>query len=879
MLELLGDSGMDFQASVVLTYRLDFCLYDGLIRRALNRAGIWNQVVFCDFGAYVEEVHSQSSTRHLGRQYSVTPVHQAGAFHPKVYLLLGSRHGRALVGSGNATVGGLIRNAEVFGAFDFDADKDGAPHPVFSEVLRLTRELAERSSHTVQRQIKSAERIAPWLSAQPSGDGRRVLIGGPGRTALLQQVVSALPSEQVDGLVVSSSSFDRRLRGLRRLAQVSRKAPTCIVQADSLEIDGAEVARLGRQVIWRPFIDPYPKERRKRRDVRAHAKVFVFAHGSTETCVFGSANASEPALGSRNTEVVVALPPVARGETVRRLGLDLSLKEAPVDRLLATKVWTQAEGEEAAAAFSCLLVGVASEEAGFRLSFADEGPAKGAVLCLAERHHGQAAARIAITGEDGEWFASARAADGALRFAWIETASGKVISNATAVTWPEVANIRRAHGLSAKVSQSLAAIQDGAMLGAVLFELLDQFRDFEVIRAAVGKRVAREAAAAEPEVAEEREAEYFYTDARPDVTQVHHWTGDRIDLDILAGLVQPLTPTRKHQEPVEDDDDYDDSRLAEEAERRELDTKKGKASGEERKEAAAASSERLERAVRRLERRLDRAAAAIEDSLDYLDRLETVPPQALARQIWMTHIGAFLAGRPAVSDEGDEFVCLAPSVFAEYVLRVARSLVGSRRGGLLDKVDESAWDSFDGENLRKGLAFLMACVNWAAAHLVDYYEKQAKGDDVPSSLAIGAPELVAARFNCGVRRFCQEPDQTNIDRRFPAWREVDSKHFHESARRIEQVSSTIDEIEGKALSSRLGTEEDAVGLAAGSLVFNPKLGVTVLTEASGTRDFHLLDLSRSADDAPKYATLVFPALPDKNEIARLRCWFGAADSS
>ena len=48
MIEMLGHSGYDLRSSIILTYGLDLPLYDGLIRRALNRAGVWNQAIFCD---------------------------------------------------------------------------------------------------------------------------------------------------------------------------------------------------------------------------------------------------------------------------------------------------------------------------------------------------------------------------------------------------------------------------------------------------------------------------------------------------------------------------------------------------------------------------------------------------------------------------------------------------------------------------------------------------------------------------------------------------------------------------------------------------------------------------------------------------------------
>ena len=198
VIEMLGHSGYDLRSSIILTYGLDLPLYDGLIRRALNRAGVWNQVVFCDLSCYIQDIQAQTAALHAGRQYSVTPIWQSGAFHPKVYLLLGPRHGRLLVGSGNTTIGGLIRNAEVFGLFDFDADKASGPHVAFPAMFALVEELSQRASDTVRKQIKSARQMAPWLSSPPVEDGRKILIGGPGKPELLTQIAACLPTKKAD---------------------------------------------------------------------------------------------------------------------------------------------------------------------------------------------------------------------------------------------------------------------------------------------------------------------------------------------------------------------------------------------------------------------------------------------------------------------------------------------------------------------------------------------------------------------------------------------------------------------------------------------------------------------------------------------------------
>ena len=150
VLELLGDAAVQAHSSFVLTFSIDLPLYDGLLSRRLRQAGVINQLVFCDLYAYQAELAALSTTRKFGKAYSVTPVYQHATFHPKLYLLLGRQQGRLLVGSGNATVGGLLRNAEVFGRFEYDAAQDVGPHPAFKESVQLIERIAAEASEVVR---------------------------------------------------------------------------------------------------------------------------------------------------------------------------------------------------------------------------------------------------------------------------------------------------------------------------------------------------------------------------------------------------------------------------------------------------------------------------------------------------------------------------------------------------------------------------------------------------------------------------------------------------------------------------------------------------------------------------------------------------------
>lgn len=686
-------------------------------------------------------------------------------------------------------------------------------------------------------------------------------MGGPGRRPLLEQLKSKLPSGKADSLVICSSSFDRRLKGLQDLGAISKTKPVCIVQPDTVELDGKAVSTLGGGVDWRPFEDPYPKERKKRRDAKAHAKLLIFGYGSSETCSFGSANASEPALNSINTEAMIVLPPRKKGEFVKALGLEASLKMSSIRKNLESRIWKVQANALLEAGHSCLLLGATLTENGYRLSVTKGEPPEAAILALAEMSYGTPGLSVVLEHDEEGWFARSSRIVDRMRFVWLTSKTGTRLSNTVAITFGEVAATRRGGRLGTRWSQGLASIQDGSMLGTVLFELLDHFRDFEIIRAGTGGRsVGRNENADSDEGGSDLAPEFFYTDAHPDEAGAPHWMGDRIDLDILASLVQPLTPQGRGRSQEDEDETYDDSKLAEEAERRQIDAQKGKATGEERKPELGLSSEALDRAVNRLVRRLRRAASNIEIALADREQLSTVPPQAVARQIWMAHIAAFLAGRVEQSDDGDDFVCLHPWCFADYILRVCRALIGSKPGGFLDKLPSESWDGIDGEALKRGLAFLWTCVVWAAAYMVRYYGNGPGKEEYAESLAVASAELVAARFVWTVRKAGCAPDEVDLDRRFPARNQSLEAQLVRTTRRVEHIVGLIERAETNQDSVSMGSEENAQSCNAGTLVFNPMLGVTMLYKDAAPKQFYVVNFSRADCDQRYFGARVSPVL-------------------
>lgn len=858
---------IDAHSSIVLTYSIDVLLYDGLLRRRLAQAGAANQVVFCDFRKYQEQIDALGAARRLGRSYSLTPIHQTAAFHPKLYMVLGRKGGRLLVASANATIGGLLRNAETIGLFRYDREQESAPHPAFRECFTFIEAVAREAPEVVQRQLSRARSWTPWLDAAPASDHRTVLFGGRGQDPLLTQIRARIGKKAVREILVCTASVDRQLDGLRQLTAVT--APPgrvrCVVQPDQIRIDGEAVKRLGKTITWFPFVDPYPSSRKRRRDSFAHAKFLVFDVGAEEIFVYGSANASFPALldPRGNTEIVVLFEPWKRGMAIRRLGLEPSLKRGDIGTQLRERSWAEEDADETQECPILLTAAVPSAD-GVRLRLARSPSIPlDAVLELYESPRRAPLLKGKVAVKSLEPVARLSTVPEAARVARLTGPDAEPLSNFVGITWPEVATARSSSGVHARTEAAFRAMQDGVVLGTVLFELLDHVRDFEIVRGP-GQRRSTEGPTDEDSNADvSGSPESFYTDETPKEANARGWVGDRTDLDLLAALVQPLHGgSHAKRKSTEDDDDpeLDDSALAEEEERRGIDEKGGSGSGEERGEAPSLTSkETILRAARRLQRRLDRAATAAEEALAHKTHLSNIPASALARQIWMTHIAAFLAGREIPTTDGDDVVCLEAIDFAGYTLRLCRALAGGKDGGLLALVSEKTFAGPDGDSLKRGLSFLWTCAVLAVAETADYWSK-APGADVEedSECADGlwdaVPELIAARFVLAIRPHCRKADLNDVEVRLPAWSSRADGRFGAWKRRIDRLAKLIEKYEGAARPRQARTMEP---LMCGRLVHHPAMGVTVLMRQSENRKYHLLDLSRHSEEDPDRMSRIF----------------------
>lgn len=326
-------------------------------------------------------------------------------------------------------------------------------------MVDLVNELASTASEVVRKQVARALSWAPWIHAEPTRDDRTLLVVGAGRPPLVEQLRSLLGRTNPASAVVLSASFDRKLEAVKKLADLTSQGRVrCIIQPDVVDLDGKAVAKIRRIAQWYPFVDPYPREKRKRKDVRAHAKLIVFNCGSRELVVYGSANCSKPALLDEevNTEVVVAFWHAGKKSFLELLGLDNSLNQARIDGELVRKAWHG--DDEHRGSYQCVLSGAVMYGRRIELAISEGKPPDDALVEIAESVNRVPLTKAPIRQREAGRFEAAAAASEDMRVARLVTRGGRPVSNFVAFTSPELAEVRGRSSIGSRADAAIAAI-------------------------------------------------------------------------------------------------------------------------------------------------------------------------------------------------------------------------------------------------------------------------------------------------------------------------------------------------------------------------------------------------------------------------------------
>lgn len=117
ILELLCSK--DYEIALMTTFNFEIDFFERVVLSRLADNNIRKISLFIDAKELTKSL-MQVNSSYIGRRYNVTPINMNASFHPKVFLLLGKKKARLIVGSANLTRSGLLSNSEIYNVFDYN---------------------------------------------------------------------------------------------------------------------------------------------------------------------------------------------------------------------------------------------------------------------------------------------------------------------------------------------------------------------------------------------------------------------------------------------------------------------------------------------------------------------------------------------------------------------------------------------------------------------------------------------------------------------------------------------------------------------------------------------------------------------------------------
>jgi hypothetical protein len=229
-------------------------------------------------------VSDPRAVRRAGRSYVSGLARCAGAFHPKLVVLVGPERATVAIGSGNATLAGWQANAELWTVVR--GDRDGAPI-LLGDLADWLRALPGHTRVSAGV-VEALQRVAGGLEglgedADGAEPGVRLV------SSLNVPIIDQLPAGPVDELAVCAPFHDPAAAALRALVERLRPRRLMVSYQPGLtELDGRAVADLVEDVGGEVRIDPEERYR--------HGKLIEWEVGGQRSALTGSPNLSNAAL-------------------------------------------------------------------------------------------------------------------------------------------------------------------------------------------------------------------------------------------------------------------------------------------------------------------------------------------------------------------------------------------------------------------------------------------------------------------------------------------------------------------------------------------------------------------------------------------------------
>jgi hypothetical protein len=280
-----------FDHAILCTFAFEPQFFEQYCLERFKALANENVTVLLDRCVYEELLadRSENRARQANLRYLLHPIAAGKLFHPKLFLLARRDRGLLIVGSANVTRAGLANNAELVGAYRFEAGRDEGMLGLFQAAAAFLGELAVRyPNDELTERLDRLVADAPWLTPTNTPASCPIRLIHNLDEPLWPQLTAGLDG-MVEEMHVVSRYFDLSTRLLETVRKELEPGKTVIWTQNGYTtltppwLDYAR--RQGRGVTVRDMSMSHDGHAQP-----LHAKALAFVQGKAVRLAFGSAN-------------------------------------------------------------------------------------------------------------------------------------------------------------------------------------------------------------------------------------------------------------------------------------------------------------------------------------------------------------------------------------------------------------------------------------------------------------------------------------------------------------------------------------------------------------------------------------------------------------
>ena len=294
ILKILRDA-KGYDVALMTSFNFDIPFFERAILNHLYENNIRKVTLFIDYGQ-LNKALKETDISSIGYKYMINPIKIAGAFHPKVILLLGETKARLIIGSANIKMSGLTTNNEIFNYIDYDAD-----HLEYLDIINDAidffvdiNKISFRLDEEVLKQITNR------VYYRATNSNKKIFLINNLQKSIINQIRDKIRDE-VRTIRIAVPYYDNELKGLSDIEECYPNANVELYiqnRKSTFPIELNETKHIVNRInIFEGF-----SNQKSGANNFYHGKVLVLETDFKDYACYGSANCTHSAMGKAYVE-------------------------------------------------------------------------------------------------------------------------------------------------------------------------------------------------------------------------------------------------------------------------------------------------------------------------------------------------------------------------------------------------------------------------------------------------------------------------------------------------------------------------------------------------------------------------------------------------